>query len=366
MLRGTALPGKSETPHIPVCYHTGMIHDGAPTPATEPYPLFILGAPRSGTKLLRALLNNHPDVSLGSEGNFVPRLVRQFGAGADLARLEVQREVYAAFSRSEYVRQRAREGVGLSEEDLLGALEAYRAQGVPLEWGTVLELMLRPYGPRPQAPVFGDKSHGYISDVALVRSVFPRVRFIFLVRDPRDQALSARTAWGRHPLRSAHLWAGNARKAAEAGLAVAADTLTVRYEDLTGDPEGELRRVCAFLGVPYVAAMAHLQRPVEREKQGRQLKTVVTQQARYRGGLEPRLMRGVTAITLPYLQGYGYPDEGVTKERTLSPLRLRLLSFTDGLSTLRFHIRRKGLVTGSSYYLKRHLEARAGSQERPR
>ncbi len=149
-------------------------------------------------------------------------------------------------------------------------------------------------------------------------------------------------------------------------MAAAADTLTVRYEDLTGSTEGELRRVCAFLGVPYAAAMAHLQKPVEREKGGRQLKTVVNQQARYKEGLEPRLVRGVTAITLPYLAGYGYPDEGVTRGRTLSAARLRLLRYTDGFSTLLFHIRRKGLVAGSSYYLKRHREAAAGSAKRPR
>ena len=342
-----------------------MQSDETTSSATAPYPVFILGAPRSGTKLLRALLNNHPDVSLGDEGNFVPRLVKQFGLGADLARQEVQREVYAAFSRSQYFQRWAHEGVRLSQNDFLKALEARQAQE-PLGWAAVLEAMLRPYGPRPQAPVFGDKSHGYINDVALVRTIFPHVRFVFLVRDPRDQALSARVAWGRHPLRSAPLWAGNARKAGEAGLATAADTLTVRYEDLTGSPEDELRRVCAFLGVPYVDAMAYLQRPVEREKQGRQLKTVVNQQARYKEGLEPRLVRGVTAITLPYLAGYGYPDEGVTKGRTLSAARLRLLSYTDGFSTLLFHIRRKGLVAGSSYYLKRHREAAAGSPKRLR
>lgn len=342
-----------------------MDSNAATGSATEPFPVFILGAPRSGTKLLRALLNNHPDISLGGEGNFVPRLVKQFGLDADLSQLDVQREVYAAFSRSQYFRHRAHEGVGLSEDDFLAALGAHRAQGLLPSWSAVFELMLRPYGPRPQAPVFGDKSHGYINDVALVRAVFPRVRFLFLVRDPRDQALSARTAWGRHPLRSAHLWAGNVRKAEEAGLATAPDTLTVRYEDLTGDPEGELRRVCTFLGVPFTAEMSHLQRQVEPD-QRRQLKTVVNQQARYKGGLEPHFIRGVTEITLPYLAGYGYPDEGVRRERTLSPARLRLLGYTDGLSTLLYHVRRKGLVAGSSYYLKRHREASSGLQKRSR
>lgn len=335
---------------------------GGSAPATS--PVFILGAPRSGTKLLRALLNNHPDISLGAEGNFVPRLAKQFGLDADLSRPEVQREVYSAFSRSEYVRQRAREGVSLSENDFLAALEARRTQGLPLGWSAVFELMLRPYGPRPHAPVFGDKSHGYINDVALLRTIFPHVRFIFLVRDPRDQALSARTAWGRHPLRSAHLWAGTARQVEAAGLAAASDALTLRYEDLTGDPERELRRVCAFLNVPYTAEMSRLQKPVEREKQGRQLKTVVQQQARYREGLEPRFVHGVTEITLPYLEAYGYPDEGVRRHRSLSATRLRLLGYSDGLSTLLFHIKRKGLVAGSSYYLKRHREATASSQKR--
>ena len=118
-----------------------MNRDAAPGPATEPYPLFVLGAPRSGTKLLRALLNNHPDVSLGNEGNFVPRLVKQFGLGADLSRPEAQRELYRAFSRAEYVKSAAaRDGVGLSEDDFLGALEARRAGGLPLDWAAALEL----------------------------------------------------------------------------------------------------------------------------------------------------------------------------------------------------------------------------------
>lgn len=333
------------------------------------FPVFIVGAPRSGTKLLRTLLNNHPDVSLGAEGNFIPRLVKQFGMDARLSQPEVQGAVYEAFSRSEFYKRRVRRGIELGQDRYFGTLARLNEQrnetGRPVDWATLSELMMRPFGPRPDAPVFGDKSHGYLNDVTLLRAVFPEVRFLFIVRDPRDQALSAQTIWGRHPLRSAQLWTDAARKAEQAGFLTAGDALTVRYEDLTGDPEGELRRVCAFLGLPYHPAMAALRRPAERGRGGRELSAVTEQRAKYRTGLSRRVVARVSEVALPYLARYGYPDEGVTRHRPLRPLHLRLLGYRDGVLSLRFHVREMGLVAGSRYYLSRHLESRTGQRSLP-
>ena len=323
-----------------------------------PAPVFIVGAPRSGTKLLRMLLNNHPDISLGNEGNFIPRLVKRFGLAVDLSKTQLQKDIYKTFSHSVFYDTLAQRGIELSEPDFMKSLATYES----LTWANVFEVLLRPYGPRPHALIYGDKSHGYISSAALLRLIFPHVRFLFLVRDPRDQALSAADKWGRHPLRSAQLWAGVAR-AAQEELDAASDALVVRYEDLTSSTEEELKRICTFLCLKYTPEMHLLKKPVGGEKKERQLKTVTKQHAKYRNRLSPETVKSISEITLPYLAKYDYPDEGAVKYRQLTYTERRLLSYRDGLASLRSHIREKGLQKGATYYLKRRYEAFVGARQ---
>ena len=63
-------------------------------------PVFIIGNARSGTKLLRSLLNNHPDISLGGEGNYIPMLIKRFGVNADISQPPIWRDIFQEFSRT--------------------------------------------------------------------------------------------------------------------------------------------------------------------------------------------------------------------------------------------------------------------------
>ena len=327
---------------------------------TKPHAIFILGAPRSGTKLLRHLLNNHSDISLGHEGNYIPVFVRRFGIDADLSQRSVQQKIYQEFSRTAfYTTQIKDNGIELSATAFMDALASREGQELPITWSSIFEVLLRAYGPKPEARIYGDKSHGYMdaATLTLLRTVLDDVRFIFIVRDPRDQALSALKTWGRHPLRSAHHWLSVARSAERLGFDAAPDVITVRYEDLTDNTGEALKRLCTFLQVPYEPDMAALKGPAEREIRGRQLKSVTKQHAKYRNALSARVVKSVSEITLPYLARYGYPDEGATRHRTLTPTRLRLMSLSDGFATLQFHMKEKGWLKGASYYLRRHFES---------
>lgn len=237
---------------------------------TKLHAIFIVGAPRSGTKLLRSLLNNHPNISLGHEGNYIPALVRRFGVDADLSQLSLQRGIYREFSRTASYSTQVERGSGLSEAAFMSALASCKARDSSVTWSSIFEVLLRASGPYPEARIYGDKSHGYITAVALLRTLFDNVRFIFIVRDPRDQALSALKTWGRNPLRSAYHWSSVARYAYQFGFDTAPDVINVRYEDLTDDTDNELERICAFLQVPYEPGMAVLKGPAERERRGRQ------------------------------------------------------------------------------------------------
>lgn len=320
---------------------------------------FVIGCPRSGTKLLRGLLNNHPDISLGQEGNFIPALIHHFGEDADVTQRETWRAVHHQLSLSTFYAKQVGEGVKLSEEAFVAALDE-RAKDKTVAWADVFEVILKASGPDPNAFIYGDKSHGYINIVPLLRRLFEDIRFIFIVRDPRDQALSVRDTWGRNLLRSAQIWATICERAAQHDFGHAADTLVVRYEDLSSDPKGELTRVCKFLDVKTFDGIEVLHSPVERERRGRQLQGVVTQQAKYKKALNQRAIRQISEIALPYLAKYGYATEGAARTRTLNAAEIRWLTYMDGLASLKFHMKEKGAIKGARYYLKRNREARAG------
>lgn len=295
---------------------------------------------------------------MGTEGNFIPRFVKRFGLTADLSQPQLWERIYASFSCSAFYSSHAQKGVTLSKTAFINALTGKDE----LTWADIFEVMLRPYGLHPQARIYGDKSHGYISDVALLRTIFSNVRFLFIVRDPRDQALSAADIWGRHPLRSAQLWASAASKAEGFGLNTTPDALTVRYEDLTDGTEAELRRICDFLHLTYTPGMHLLKAPAERTKNRRQLTTVTKQHAKYEGRLSPGIIKRISEITLPYLSTYRYPTEAVSSHRELSRAEKCLLSYRDGLASLQFHVKEKGFQKGAGYYLKRRYEAFSSSR----
>lgn len=314
--------------------------------------VFIVGYPRSGTQLLRGLLNNHPDISLGHEGYFIPNLIYRFGLGADVSQPTLWPEIFARFKATLFYEYQCREGIIFSEAAFVSALEQKHHENGKVAWSDIFEVLLRPYGPRPQARVFGDKSHGYINHIPLIRSIFDDVRFLFIVRDPRDQALSVSKTWGRNPLRSAQGWAAMAATAEAYGLHTSSDTITVRYEDLTADPLAELTRVCKFLEMPVTPDIAILKGKVSK----RSPKDIVSQSAKYKRAFSPKAVRALSEITLPYLSRYGYPDEGATNHRKLGRLRLQWLKYSDAVASMRYFAREKGVLEGFRYYRRRHFD----------
>ena len=86
----------------------------------------------------------------------------------------------------------------------------------------------------------------------LLAALYPRARFVHLVRDPRDCVLSTQDAWGNTPLRTAQEWADRVRALPRGRRWRSARDryLELRYEDLVGDVRGHLAAVFDFLGVP--------------------------------------------------------------------------------------------------------------------
>ncbi len=212
----------------------------ADAPAPAP---FVVGATRSGTTLLRLMLDAHPEIAIPSETHFIPDLIK------------------------------AREKHDASPERMLEMLTSHRRWGdfhlsgdqLLERWMSLPELtgpaavraFFDLYGEtQGNPPRWGDKTPGYVKRMREIQEYLPEARFIHLVRDGRDVALSIlQQSFGPETVEAAaQKWRDriNRGRAQEPYLAY---YLEVRFEDLVLDTEAVLRRICEHIELDFHPAM---------------------------------------------------------------------------------------------------------------
>lgn len=211
-------------------------------------PLFVSGSPKSGTTWLQKVLDAHPAIACAGEGHFVERIVNP-----------VVRLLRDYNDKLRQVDERVFQGKApyqpLDQKEM-----------VQIVRDMVVKLMLRQ---RPPAGTvwLGDKTPRYTDSLRELKILFPGARFVHIVRDPRDVAISrlfhaqragfadaltagsatyyemitnAATAWALH----------NGNVGAFAALPGTAATLHwVRYEVMLADFDGVAAALFAFLEV---------------------------------------------------------------------------------------------------------------------
>jgi hypothetical protein len=205
---------------------------------------FVVARGRSGTTLLRAMLDSHPDMAVPNESHFVVQFARhrgryESGGGFDRERFERDLLGHWAFRRW-----------GLPDEKVVAALEADPPAGFPAAVRTVYEAYARHHGKTRYA----DKTPSYVLSMDLLASAFPEARFIHLIRDGRDVALSYLDAdFGSRTLgQAAVYWNRFVRAGRAAGERCGpARYREVRYEALVAEPERVLREICEFVGLAF-------------------------------------------------------------------------------------------------------------------
>lgn len=310
-------------------------------------PFFLVGNPRSGTKMLRELLNASPDLWMSEvESHFIPKFTRTIARYGDLATREGFDRLTAALRGTRAFWQWEHRGVRVPADEWWAACPRHDWPGIVTGLFRCVHRREAPESPKPWAEiVWGDKTPVYMAEIPLLAALFPQARFIHIVRDPRDCVLSTESAWGNSPLRTAQEWADRVRSCRTAGRALgAARYLELRYEDLVADVRGELARIFEFLGVPLPADAGRLRRAPENLGAARGAREVVAgNTAKWKGRMEPELRRGIEEITGDLLDAYGYEREHpAAPTRALSRVRLGAYRFRDAWSQLRFRRRELG------------------------
>jgi hypothetical protein len=214
---------------------------------------FVVGVGRSGTTLLRMMLDAHPQLAIPAETHFLPELIERSEAGASAD--ELVATILAARTWGDF---------GLEPELLRERVESDAA-------GDAAGVARAFYGLCADArgkPRWGDKTPGYVKRMRPIAAALAEARFVHLLRDGRDVALS-RLARGmgrdKQLAEVAELWSRRIERARRQAKRLRGRYLELRYEDLVTDPEPALRRVCELVELDYDPAMlAYHERAGER------------------------------------------------------------------------------------------------------
>ncbi len=203
---------------------------------------FVVGVNRSGTTLLRMMLDAHPLLTIPPETHFVPELIE-----AAEERAATPESLLATITG-----QREWGDFGLSEDELL---ERFRAID-PLNAGDALRAFYSAYAERVGKPRWGEKTPIYVKSMRRIERALPEARFVHVIRDGRDVALSIRDrAVKDHPIdRIAERWVRRITRAREQAKRLE-HYEEIRYEALILDTRATLERVCEVFELPWDDAL---------------------------------------------------------------------------------------------------------------
>lgn len=205
------------------------------------FPFFI-GSARSGTTLIRVIFDSHPEMAIPGESHFIPQLAklrdlyeRPRGFDADMFVKDIA--AHPRFVRWKLPRASVRKAVR-GARDYPDAIRRLYALFAELKG----------------KPRYGDKTPSYCLFVPEIAALFPDARFVHVIRDGRNTALSIMEApFGPKRLDQAALfWRRRVEPALDALDALGPTrAYAYRHEDLIDDPPGTVKGICEFLELPF-------------------------------------------------------------------------------------------------------------------
>ncbi|WP_296631020.1 sulfotransferase [Thiobacillus sp. SCN 63-57] len=227
-------------------------------PSRQQGPIFIVGAPRSGTTMLQYRLRNHPHISLPTgESHFFIPLYRNLKSFGDLSQEDnIRRVLQAMHEQSRDFLETDLHGLKFDVDRLARELHTEGRYTMPAIISGLFEKNARGEGKSR----WGDKTPYYVMHLPKLLEWFPDAQIVHLIRDGRDVALSL---FGRqhdfsvyNTYFAAEYWESYVEKGRALGSQLPPQQyMELRYEDLLAHPEDSMQRICTFLGEPYSAEL---------------------------------------------------------------------------------------------------------------
>ena len=208
--------------------------------------VFIVGSGRSGTTLLRNILEKHPKVSVSPELKFF-----------DVILANRQRLIFFGHkAKAERLVQRIGEKYKQSEDPLwkkfvLDKKELLKNLDLSQGYSHVFLAIWSHFSTAPQAPIWVEKTPSNVFFLDKIIRYFPQAKIIHVVRDGREVVASAKKRnWAENTLELVIWWQESIKAFNKWKKKNSSGYLEIKYEDLVSNLEPELTRIFGFLSLP--------------------------------------------------------------------------------------------------------------------
>ena len=274
-------------------------------------PFFIIGSGRSGNTLLRSILSGNSDISIPPESYRIPFAIKKFHIFNNRDWEDIVPQVLKEFEdcKEFYTWE-------IDITDAQKRLENIADSKRTLS--NIFDELFCTYTEKhsPGSKIWGDKTPMNTLYLDWIGTVFPRSKFIHIIRDGRDVA-SSYLKMDRYDtiLEAANRWINSIESAQSFGSKIKENYIEIRYEELVTKPEEVIKDTCDFLDIDYDSKMLDHTKQVkklgdtDKEHHSNLSKPISSDSVgKWRNNLSESDQESITKLLHKHLQRLGYAD----------------------------------------------------------
>jgi hypothetical protein len=220
---------------------------------------FIVGRPRSGTTLLQALFDAHPNVRIPWECQLILNLYPKYKDIEYWTEKSLLNFYHDLFHQWQF------DAWNIHAEKLKSDILACQGH---TSYSVICKEVYSNYisfFEKKEIKSFGDKNHGYTIYIDRLQKLFPDAKFIFITRDYRDNFCSVKNVDFELPVISlvVYKWKYFLKKFIQSSQKHPASCFIIRYEDLVSDPALHFRKLCEFVGIDFTPEVLYFYKKKE-------------------------------------------------------------------------------------------------------
>ena len=218
---------------------------------------FILGSPRSGTTLLRFLLDSHENIYIPLESPYIISLFRKYRNISEWNEITFEKLFRDLSFFQKYKLWKADKNKLKNDILLYGKNATYQiiCKIIHTNYFSLI--------PKKEVKLIGDKNTPYGLRNKAIHGIFPDAKFIHFVRDYRAHLFSMLNTgiYSKIVPSIVTRWKYQNNKIEKLKVKVPGNFITIRYEDLVDNAEITIKKICIFLNIEYKSQMVlHPQR----------------------------------------------------------------------------------------------------------
>jgi hypothetical protein len=315
--------------------------------------LFIVSSGRSGSTLLRSILNATEEIFIPYESDFIARAYPHYHQKTTFSESDY-RQITKLFYEATEV-----SGWGMDANFIFSKLK----QVAPQSFADINSVLYDAYlkanelGHIP----YGIKAPVLIASLDRIFETYPHAKLLHIVRDGRDVYLSYQQVHANSEVKfgpksliaNVLYWVDGLRRVAEFKKQYPEiPTIELRYEDMLTQPDIALRQVCDFLGISYRSAIHEDFYKLERNQKLVSSDHMNSFHSKVRSALDANNIRKYVnrmtrlqkfiyeLLSAPYLEKYDYPvDYPLLKLFIFDLIRLPCYWFAHSFNDIRYQKR---------------------------